>query len=39
MIEQYLLAILFGAISLAGICFLIFIKTPKGKKWFDGDWS
>lgn len=38
MLETYLLSILFGAISIAGIIFLIFIRTPKGKRWFDGEY-
>ncbi len=38
MIESYLLAGLFGVISLAGIIFLIFIRTPKGKRWFNGEY-
>ena len=39
MIESYLLAGLFGVISLAGIIFLIFIRTPKGKTWFNGEYQ
>lgn len=31
-----LLAIFYGMLSLVCLAFLIFIRTPKGKKWFDG---
>lgn len=30
-----LLAIFFGMISVLGLGFLIYIRTPKGKKWFN----
>ncbi len=38
MVESYLLAGLFGVISLACFIFLIFIRTPKGKRWFNGEY-